>query len=152
MPAKRIKCTLVMSCHPVVNPEDNLPLETGVYKEGALIVVSGQGGDPLIRVPHILDFLWDKEVEAFVYLAGFGSSADSLKKECKSEATMKLLKIALDWAKRENVHLVGCSCDLQKKESFAKAEGLDFIGAGQDCGGSFTLGKISVDALKKASV
>lgn len=143
------KCSLVMSCHNIINPEDNIPFETGVYEEGALIVISGQGSDPQIRVPHILDFLWDKEVEAFVYLAGFGSSLDSLKKECKSETTMKFLKIALDCAKRENVHLVGCSCDLQKKESFAKAEGLDFIGSGEDCGGSLTLGGIAAKALKK---
>ena len=55
----------------------------------------------------------------------------------------------MDRAKIENIHLVGCSCGLQKKESFAKEVGLDFMRAGEDCGGSFTLGKIAADALKK---
>ncbi|MEK7568589.1 MAG: hypothetical protein AAB497_00550 [Patescibacteria group bacterium] len=147
------KCTLLMSCHSIINPEDNIPFETGVYGEGSLVVVSGKEDVTLVQIPKILDLLWDKEVEmAFVYLAGFSSSTDTLKKENKIVTTLTFIKIALDRVRSENVHLVGCSGDLQKKESFAKAEGLDFIGSGEDCGGSFTLGKIAVDALKKASV
>lgn len=147
------KCSLLMSCHSVINPEDSLPLETGVYGEGSLVVVSSLGNNPLIRIPDILDLIWDKEVEeTFLYLAGLGSSVDTLEKECKSETTMKLLKIALECTKRENIHLVGCSCNLQKKEHFAKAEGLDFIESGEDCGGSSTLGEIAAKILKKSAV
>lgn len=144
------KCLLLMSCHSIINPDGNLPFETGVYGEGSLVVVSGKEDVTLVQIPQILDFLWDKEVEmAFVYLAGFSSSTDTLKKENKIVTTLTFIKIALDRVRSENVHLVGCSCDLQKKESFANQVGLDFIGSGEDCGGSFTLGKIAAEALKK---
>lgn len=147
------KCSLVMSCSPIINPEDNLPFETGIYGGGTLVVISGNGNESLIRVPQILDLLWDKEVEeTFLYLAGLSSSMDSVRKERKSETTRAFLKIALDHTKKEKVHLVGCSCDLKNKESFAKMEGLDFIGAGEDCGGSLTLGEIAAKILKKSAV
>lgn len=145
------KCSLVMSCGSVINPEDNLPFETGIYGGGTLVVISGNGNESLIRVPQILDLLWDKEVEnAFVYLAGFGSSTDSFKKECKSETTKALLKIALDRAGKEKVHLVGCPCDLKNKKSFADEMGLGLIHS--DCGGSLALGKIAAEILSKVNV
>ena len=145
------KCLLLMSCHSIINPDGNLPFETGVYGEGSLVVVSGKEDVTLVQIPKILDLLWDKEGEmAFVYLAGFSSSTDTLKKENNIVTTLTFIKIALDRVRKENVHLVGCQCDWEKKKSFAKEVGLDIVHS--DCGGSLTLGKIAAKALKKPAV
>ena len=82
-----------------------------------------------------------------MYLAGFSSSIDGAKKECDLETTKAFLKVALERAGREKTHLVGCTCDWNKKMSFAEEVGIDLIQS--DCGGSETLGRIAAEALRK---
>lgn len=139
------KRTLLLSCNPIINPEDGSLFETGVYGE-SLVVVSLSGDGSLMRISDIPDFLWDKEIEeVFLYLAGF-SPTGSLRRGRNGETTRALLNTALDRAKKERVHLVGCPCNLQKKEIFAKELGLDFLNS--DHGGILKLGKIAADVLK----
>lgn len=149
------KCTLLMSCRCIIGQEDDLPLRTGVYGNGSLVVVSEvseQEGGPFVKIPEIRDLLWDKEVEvAFVYLAGVSLSMDTLKKEKELEVTMALLKLALDLVdNKKSIHLVGCSCNWGKKEILAKEMGLELIRS--ECGGSEALGKIATEVLGKATV
>lgn len=149
------KCTLLMSCRCIIGQENNLPLRTGVYGNGSLVVVSDiseQEGGPFVKVPEILDLLWDKDIEeVFVYLAGISLSMDTLKKRREFEATMVLLKLALDLVdNKDSVRLVGCSCNWGKKEILAKEMGLELIQS--ECGGSKVLGEIAAEVLEKVTV
>lgn len=147
---RREKCTLFLSCREIVCLKNEPSFPTGIYREGPLVIVSGQEDKPFTRAQKILDLLWDKEVEdVFVYLAGFSLSTSALKKEREMETTRAFLKIAIAHAEKERIHLVGCHCGLEEKKDFAEKMGMDFIVS--DCGGGMTLGKIAASVLEKAN-
>lgn len=147
---RREKCTLLLSCREIVCLRDEPSFPAGIYREGPLVIVSGQEDKPFTQVPDIIDLLWDKKIEeVFVYLAGFSLSTNTLKKERELETTMAFLKIAIGHAEKESIHLVGCHCSQEEKKNFAEKMGMDFIVS--ECGGGMTLGKIAASVLEKAN-